>query len=109
MSDTVMIFKELPATFPEKDKYRKPSIISSIVFHGLLVVTLLMVPMLIHESISDEELWITLVSPLPPSPGPPVSAAPKPVTAAPAPKVVKPALRPLSPEVLVMSTEIPRE
>ena len=30
-----VIFKDLPATFPEKDKFRKPSVIGSIVFHGL--------------------------------------------------------------------------
>ena len=29
MSD-VIIFKDLPATFPEKDKYRKPSVIGSV-------------------------------------------------------------------------------
>jgi len=35
MSEPV-IFKDLPATFPEKDKYRKPSVLGSVLFHGLL-------------------------------------------------------------------------
>jgi protein TonB len=109
MSD-VVIFKELPATFPERDKFKKPSIISSIVFHGLLVVALLLVPMLIQESISENELLISLVSPLPPPPGPPVSAPPKAEAAAPAaPKPVKPRLDLPAPEALVMPTEIPKE
>ena len=37
MSDAI-IFRELPATFPEKDKYQKPSVIGSVIFHGLLIV-----------------------------------------------------------------------
>jgi protein TonB len=110
MSDAV-IFKELPATFPERDKFKKPSIVSSLVFHGLMIVALLLVPMLVHESISEHELLISLVSPLPPPPGPPVSAPPKAEPAAPAaaPKrAVKPVEMP-APEALVMPTEIPKE
>jgi protein TonB len=109
MSDAV-IFKELPATFPEQDKFKKPSIISSLVFHGLMIVALLLVPMLVHESISEHELWISLVSPLPPPPGPPVSAPPKMEAAAPAAakKVVKSVEMP-APEALVMPTEIPKD
>ena len=37
MSDAV-IFKDLPATFPERDKFKKPSVISSVIFHVLLIV-----------------------------------------------------------------------
>ncbi len=39
-----VIFKDLPATFPEKDKYKKPSVIGWIVFHGLLIFVVIIVP-----------------------------------------------------------------
>src|SRR5215831_11897112 len=68
MPESVIIFKDLPATFPEKDKYRKPSVIGSVVFHGLLILTVLIVPLLLPQSISERQLLITLVSPI----GPPL-------------------------------------
>src|SRR5213595_835473 len=40
-----VIFKDLPATFPEKDRYKKPSVIGSIVFHGLLIFVVIIVPL----------------------------------------------------------------
>ena len=33
-----VIFKDLPATFPEKDKYKKRSVIASAALHGLLIL-----------------------------------------------------------------------
>lgn len=108
MSDEV-IFRELPATFPEKDKYRKPSIISSLLFHGLLIIIVIIVPMVIRETISEEQLLITLVSPLPPPPGPPVALpAPQAVAAAPQPKPVKPEAETSTP-VLITPTEVPKD
>ena len=41
-----VIFKDLPATFPEKDKYKKPSFVSSLIFHGLLVAVVVVIPLL---------------------------------------------------------------
>src|SRR5262245_46147533 len=69
MSNPV-IFKELPATFPEKDKYQKPSFLSSLVFHVLLIVAVVFIPLLFPQHI---EPWVTtlLVAPLPPPPPPP--------------------------------------
>ena len=66
--ESAIIFKDLPATFPEKDKYRKPSVIGSVVFHGLLIVMVLLIPLLLPQSISERQLLITLVSPI----GPPL-------------------------------------
>ena len=64
-----VIFKDLPASFPEKDKYRKLSVVGSIIVHGFLIVGLIVVPLLIPHTLSDRELLITLVSPIPPPEG----------------------------------------
>jgi protein TonB len=106
MSETI-IFKDLPATFPEKDKYKKPSVIGSIAFHGLLIVAVIIIPLLIPHTLSDRELLITLVSPIAPPPPPP--PPPAVIPAATAPRVVKPAVRPATPEALIMPTAIPKE
>src|SRR5262245_54073743 len=107
MSESVIIFRDLPATFPEKDKYQKPSVAGSVLFHSLLIVVVIIVPLLLPESISQRELLITLVSPIGPPPPPP----PPPVTlvAAPAPQVARPQVRPVAPEALVVPIEIPKE
>jgi protein TonB len=108
MSEQVIIFKDLPATFPEKDKYKKPSVMGSLLFHGLLIVMVLIVPLLLPQSISERELLITLVSPIGPPPPPP----PPPPVALPAvavPQTVRPQVRPVTPEVLIVPTAIPKE
>src|SRR5215470_19453318 len=102
-----VIFKDLPATFPEKDKYRKPSVIGSVVFHGLLILTVLIVPLLLPQSISERQLFITLVSPIGPPPPPPPPAVELPVTAV--PQMAKPEVRPTAPQALVMPTAIPKD
>jgi len=63
-----VIFKDLPATFPEKDKYKKPSVIGSIVFHSLLIFVVIIVPLLMPQTIPERELIVTLVSPIGPPP-----------------------------------------
>ena len=70
MSEPV-IFRDLPATFPEKDKYKKPSVVSSLVFHGLLVFAVIIFPLLMPQTIPERELLVTLVSPIGPPPPPP--------------------------------------
>jgi len=102
----VVIFRELPATFPERDKYRKPSILGTIIVHTVIVVLLVLIPLVAHQTITDTELLITLVSPLPPPPGPP---PPPPQAVSAAPPKVEPRIQPLEPQSLVMPTEIPKE
>jgi protein TonB len=102
MSEHV-IFKNLPATFPEKDKYQKPSVLGSVIFHGFLIAALIVVPVLIPTTLSDRELLITLVSPIappPPQPQPPVVAAPR---------VVKTEVRPVVPGAVISPTVVPKE
>jgi periplasmic protein TonB len=107
MSEETVIFKDLPATFPEKDEYKKPSVIGSLVFHSVLIAMVLIIPLLLPQSISQRELLITLVSPIgpPPPPPPPPVALPAVVV----PQAVKPQVRPVTPEVLIVPTAIPRE
>ena len=88
MSERV-IFKDLPATFPAEDKYERSSFIGSVVFHGVLILAVVLVPLLLPQSISQRELLITLVAPIgppPPAPLPPPVALP---AVAPLPKAVK--------------------
>jgi len=105
MSET--IFKNLPATFPEKDKYQKPSVAGSVIFHGVLIAALIVVPLLIPHTLSDRELLITLVSPIAPPPPPPPPQVEPP--AAVVPHKVKTEIRPVSPEVVIMPTVVPKE
>ena len=107
MPESIIIFKDLPATFPEKDKYRKPSVIGSVVFHGLLILIVLLIPLLLPQSISERQLLITLVSPIGPPPPPPPPAVELPVTAV--TQVAKPEVRPAAPQVLIMPAAIPKD
>src|SRR5206468_8259763 len=102
-----VIFKDLPATFPEKDKYKKPSVIGSIVFHGLLVVVVILIPLLKPQTIPERELLVTLVSPIGPPPPPPPPPVEMPVIAA--PKAVQPQARSVSAEALIAPVAIPKE
>jgi protein TonB len=106
MSEPV-IFKDLPATFPEKDKYRKPSVLGSVLFHGLLIFIVIIVPLIIPQTIPERELLVTLVSPIGPPPPPPPPPVEMPVVAAPRP-VVQP-VRPVAPDALISPIIIPKE
>jgi protein TonB len=108
MLEQAVIFKDLPATFPEKDKYQKPSVIGSVIFHGLLIIVVILVPLLLPQSIPERELLVTLVSPIGPPPPPPPPAVELPALAA-APKPVEVLVRPVTPDVLLAPTAIPRE
>jgi protein TonB len=106
MSNPV-IFKDLPATFPEKDKYQKPSLVSSMVFHALLITIALFIPLMFPQHI---EPWVTtlLVAPLPPPPAPPPPAEAPPAPAAQsAPKVIT-AVQ-VDPGAIVAPTAIPKD
>src|SRR5207249_1216438 len=102
-----VIFKDLPATFPEKDKYKKPSVIGSIVFHGLLIFVVIIVPLLMPQTIPERELIVTLVSPIGPPPPPPPPPVEIPVITA--PKAVQPQVRPVAPDALIAPVAIPKE
>jgi protein TonB len=107
MSEPV-IFKDLPATFPEKDRYKRPSVISSVIFHVVLIAVLILIPLLLPETISQRELLITLAAPPPPPPAAP-PPPPVPVAVAVAPRAVKPPVQPVAPGALVMPTVIPKD
>ena len=107
MSEAVIFFKDLPATFPEKDMYRKPSIIGSVIFHGVLLLLVVVVPLLIPQSIPERDLLITLVSPIGPPPPPP--PPPVELPAAVVPKAVVPLAPSVASDVLITPTAIPKE
>jgi protein TonB len=108
MSNPV-IFKELPATFPEKDRYQKPSFLSALVFHAVLIVALVFIPVMFPQHIDP---WVTtlLVAPLPPPPAP-APPAPAPVDAAASkpvePKIVK--VVQVDPGAIVSPIVIPKD
>ena len=102
-----VIFKDLPATFPEKDKYKKPSVIGSIVFHGLLIFVVIIVPLLMPQTIPERELIVTLVSPIGPPPPPPPPPVEIPVITA--PKAVQPQVRSVAPDALIAPVALPKE
>src|SRR5262245_5991182 len=103
-----VIFKDLPATFPENDKYKKQSIVGSLMFHVLLILAVLIIPLLLPQSISERQLLITLISPI--GPPPPPAAPSVQVVAVPAPRVEKPQVMPVvTPPVLVTPVAIPND
>ena len=104
-----VIFKDLPATFPEKDKYKKPSVIGSIVFHGLLVFVVIIVPLLMPQTIPERELIVTLVSPIGPPPPPPPPPPPVESPVITAPKAVQPQVRSVAPDALIAPVALPKE
>src|SRR5262245_38557323 len=103
----VIIFRDLPATFPEEDRYQKPSVISSVIFHGLLILTVLIVPLLLPQAISQRELLVAFVVPIgpPPAPPPPPAILPAPAAA----PVVRPQVQVVSTDAVIMPTAIPKE
>jgi len=100
------IFKELPETFPEEDKFKKPSLMGSVVFHVILIIAVIIVPLMIPQRVDQLKLMSYLVSPPPPPPAAP--PAPASAAAAPAAKP-KPLIAKAPTESLVVPTEIPRE
>src|SRR5262245_33644443 len=105
MSNAV-IFKDLPATFPEKDRYQKPSLVSSMVFHALLITIALVLPLMFPQHI---EPWVTLLVatlPPPPAPPPPIEAPPAPAER-PAPKVITTVQ--VDPGAIIAPATIPRD
>ena len=102
-----VIFKDLPATFPEKDKYKKPSVIGSIVFHSLLIFVVIIVPLLMPQTIPERELLVTLVSPIGPPPPPPPPPVALPVITA--PKAVQPQVRSVATDALIAPVALPKE
>jgi protein TonB len=109
MPEAVILFKDLPATFPEHDKYKKPSVVGSLLFHSALILAVLLVPLLLPQSIPQSVLLVNLVSPLAP---PPAAAPPPPieapaVNAAPQLRKTEPVLE--TPGVLFTPAAIPRE
>jgi protein TonB len=105
MTDLLM-FKDLPATFPEKDQYQKPSVLSSIAFHMLLITALVFVPLLFSPNF---EPWVTtlLVSPLPPPP----AAPPAPIEVVTVRKAAPAAVMEVMPggDALVSPAMVPRD
>ncbi len=105
--DAREIFRELPATFPEEDKYIKPSFYGSIVFHAVLVVVLVLIPFLTVSRIDQLELIARLVSPI----GPPPPALPDPPPALSQvrqPAAQAPVTTP-SEDALIMPSVVPQE
>src|SRR5215468_9489307 len=88
-----IIFKDLPATFPEKDKFKKPSVVGSVLFHGLLIVMVVIIPLLLPQAIPERELLVTLVAPIGPPPPPPPPPVDVPAVAV--PKAVQAKARPV--------------
>src|SRR5262245_39049449 len=105
MSNPV-IFKDLPATFPEEDKNKTPAAIGSIAVHILAATILILVPLLIPQRIEQWHL-LTLIAPIPP---PPPALAPVHVETVPKPAApeIQPVIK-IEPGTVIMPTEIPKE
>src|SRR5690242_13567181 len=107
MSDPIL-FKDLPATFPEKDKYQKPSIVSSVVFHVLLIAVLILFPLMFPKVIEEWQLKTLLVAPLPPPPAAPLAAVELEAVAPAAPRVER-VITAAEPGALVSPVVIPKD
>lgn len=105
--DRPVIFRELPATFPEKDEYKKTSIYGSVIFHAFLIVALSLIPFVTVQEIDRVELLTRLVSPIGPPPAP-LPEPPQPATPAPQAAARAP-VTPPSEGALIMPTVVPEE
>jgi hypothetical protein len=105
MSNPV-IFKDLPATFPEEDKHKKPAALGSIAIHLVLVTVVGLIPLLMPQHIEHWRL-LTMLAPAPP---PPPSVVP--IYLHKTAQAVAPAIQrviKVAPDVLLTPTEIPKE
>jgi len=103
-----VIFKNLPATFPEEDKYKTPAAISSFGFHIVLVTALVLIPLLLPQRIEHWQL-MTLIAPLtPPAPTPAAVSIQLETPSKPAVPEIQPIIK-IDPGVVITPTEIPRE
>jgi protein TonB len=100
-----VIFKDLPATFPETNRYKKPSVVSSLVFHGFLILGIVVIPLLIPQALPKRELLVTIVAPLPPPPAAPLPPAVQPAATQ---RKAESVVRPITAEVLVAPTVVPK-
>jgi protein TonB len=107
MSNEV-IFKELPATFPENDQYKKPSILGSVAFHAVLIAVLLLIPFAIRPELDTSELLALLVTapPPPPAPLPPPEFKSDDTTR---PRIAMTPVTVSVPDAVIMPTVIPKE
>jgi periplasmic protein TonB len=105
MSNPV-IFKDLPATFPEEDKHKRPAAVGSIVIHIVMLTVVLLVPLLIPQHIEHWRL-LTMIAPALPPPAPLLlrssNKGAEPIAPA-IQRVIK-----VEPGALVTPTEIPKE
>src|SRR4051794_28379083 len=106
MSKTI-IFRELPETFPEQDKYKNPSLVTSLLVHVALVAAVLAIPFLLIDRIPQFQLLTMLVAPPPPPPAAPSAPIQVGVAkpAAPPPVIIPPAPA----EALIMPPVVPAE
>ena len=102
-----VIFKDLPATFPENDNYKKPSFVGSVLFHAMLILTIIVVPLLMPQAIPERELLIALVSPIGPPPAPPPPRVEIPAVVV--PKAATQPSRAIASDALMAPVAIPRE
>src|SRR5437870_6917270 len=100
-----VIFKDLPATFPETDRYKKTSVVSSLIFHGFLILGVVVIPLLIPQVLPKRELFITMIVPLPPPPAAPRPPALQPATTQ---RQAESIVRPVTTEGLVSPTAVPK-
>jgi periplasmic protein TonB len=100
-----VIFKDLPATFPEEDRHKKPAAIGSLAIHALVLTVLISVPLLIPERIEYRRLMM-LVAPVPPPPpvAPPTTLVPSKPTMPEIRRIVQ-----VDPGAVIAPTEIPKE
>jgi protein TonB len=103
-----IIFKDLPATFPEKDRFQAPSLASSALFHVLLVISLVVVPLLFPGTIEQWQLATLLVSPLPPPPSAPPPAMEVMAAVKPAASKIDPVVK-TDPDALVSPVVVPKD
>ena len=101
-----VIFRDLPATFPEPDKYKKSSIVGAVIFHGLLILAVVVIPLLVPQALPKREMFIAMIAPLPPPPAPLRAPEVKPVSA---PLKTESVVRPVpTTEVLVAPVAVPK-
>jgi protein TonB len=101
-----VIFKDLPATFPEKDEHKTSAAAGSITVHVILVALLVLVPLLLPEQLNHDRL-LALIAPLAPPPPPPPPPAGVMLSSSAAP--MRPHVVELAPDALLIPIVVPKQ
>jgi protein TonB len=72
-----IIFRDLPATFPQADRFWGYAAVSSILVHALMLVMAILIPLMFTSTVPDLRLLVSVIAPPPAAPPVDIAVIPK--------------------------------